>query len=987
MDLLKNEEKTLEYWARKKIFERSVAQRKGKRHFVFYDGPPFATGRPHYGHILTSVIKDAVLRFQTMRGRHVERRWGWDCHGLPLENLVEQELKLKTKRDIEAYGIDKFNRYAQDAVLRYADEWAGVIPRIGRWVDMDRPYRTMDWQYSETIWWIFKTLYERRLIYEGYKSMHVCPRCQTPLANFEVTLGYKEIKDSSVIAKFELVDEPNTFLLAWTTTPWTLPGNVALAVRPVLDYLKIKITEGADAGVTYIVAQGRAAESGIGTKFGIGKRLDGQELKSKATVSTIKSEDLVGKRYKPLFDYYANDPNLTNRENGWKVYGADFVSTEEGTGIVHIAPAFGEDDMLLGQKEKLPFIQHVAMDGALKPEVRDFAGLPAKPKGDHRATDKKIIAYLQEQGSVFQEQEIEHAYPHCWRCDTPLLNYATTSWFVNVAAIRDKLIANNKKVQWLPLHIRDGRFGKWLYNARDWAISRSRYWGAPLPVWRCAACKAEVVIGSIGELWRRSGGKGVAPKGKFLRDDRGEVNLHRPYIDMITLPCACGGTMRRILEVFDCWFESGSMPFGQHHYMGVPLKHFDPKKNVGFPADFIDEGLDQTRGWFYSLLVVATALFGKAPYRHVNVHGTILAEDGQKMSKRLKNYPDPLEVVGKFGADAMRLYLLSAPVVHGEDLNFSLKGVDEVYKRYSLIAANVLNFYELYKPLLKKRLPGRMRLSILDRWIHSRLQGAAAAVTQALDRYEIVAATRPLMDFLDDLSLWYVRRSRERVKAEGADAHAALETLGSVIHDFARLSAPVTPFLAETLYQGAGRGRRRSVHLQDWPKVTKRLIDKELEAQMAAARQVVSEALRLRAEAQIRVRQPLAELRIKSQALRGKKELLELIADEVNVKAVRIDPKMSESVSLETTLTEALREEGFARELIRAIQNLRKARNLKPQQRVAASVYGIDADFWGRWKAAVERETHTTVHTEDMGRSLKGGAAIAINDKAVTIAL
>lgn len=986
MEIAEREAEILKFWQQKKIFEQSLKARKGNRRFVFYDGPPFATGLPHYGHILASVIKDAIPRYQTMRGRYVERRWGWDCHGLPMENLVEVELGLKTRRDIETYGIEQFNRYAQEQVLRYADDWKRIIPRIGRWADMEHDYKTMDWSYSETIWWIFKTLHDKKLIYEGYKSMHICPRCETPLANFEVTQGYKDVKDHSVYVKFELEDEPGTYVLAWTTTPWTLPGNVALAVNAETNYIKIhvsrreisqQINSQKDSAQipegSYIVARDREYEVRK-SEMGFGGRIEKE----------FKGADLVGRKYKPIFDYYANDPKLKNRENGWKIYPADFVTTDEGTGIVHIAPAFGEEDMNLGKKLDLPFIQHIGIDGKFKPEVRDFAGLPAKPKGDPQSTDKNIIAHLRASDVLFAEREIEHSYPHCWRCDTPLLNYAAKSWFVNVVAIKQTLVANNKKVTWVPKHIRDGRFGRWLEGARDWAISRTRYWGAPIPVWQCEACATQEVIGSIDELWKRAGGAKYAPKDAFLRDDKGGINLHRPYIDAVTLSCVCGGMMRRVPEVFDCWFESGSMPYGQHHYMGKPLKEFDPQKGVGFPADFIAEGLDQTRGWFYSLLVIGTALFGKLPFRAVIVNGTILAEDGQKMSKRLKNYPDPMEVVERYGADAVRMYLLGAPVVYGEDLNFSVKGVDEIYKKYTLIATNVLNFFELYKPLLKKR-PARVpKPTVLDQWILSRLSSTTTAVTKALDAYMIADAVRPLADVMQDLSLWYVRRSRERIKAGGTEAYAAIKTLQLVISDFARLSAPIAPFLAETLYRGASLGKKASVHLEDWPTGKKGAIKKALERDMAAVRGIVSEALRLRSEAGIKVRQPLRELCINDGRLKGKKALLAILADEVNIKQVRVDARLGSAVELDTTITEALREEGEVRKLVRAVQNARKAKGLHPRQVAKLGLGGLDTEFLERWRAEIEQSTHTRVSASVASGP---GERVEINGKTVTLAL
>lgn len=984
MDLVKQELEILEFWERNKIFEKSVAQRKRGRHFVFYDGPPFATGLPHHGHILASVIKDAVPRFHAMRGKYIERRWGWDCHGLPLENLVEQELGLKTKKDIEHYGIDRFNAYAKESVLRYADDWKKIIPRIARWVDMEHDYKTMDWTYMETIWWIFKNLYDRKLIYEGYKSMHICPRCETTLANFEVSQGYKDVTDLSVYVKFELVDEPGTYVLAWTTTPWTLPGNVALAVDPNIQYVKVRTSKGLVVILAKTLYEYIAALEGYHPLKGqLGFFASREATPLPVIEAVLNGSQLIRRNYNPLFNYYYNDPKLKNRENGWKIYPADFVTTDEGTGVVHIAPAFGEEDMELGKKFDLPFVQHIEMNGTFKPEVKDFAGLPAKSKADPQATDKKIIALLRERGALFTEQPFPHSYPHCWRCETPLLNYAASSWFVNVQQIKKKLIAQNKKVSWTPAHIRDGRFGKALEGAPDWAISRSRYWGAPLPVWQCEACARVEVIGSLDELKKRQGKDATLPM-----NDKGEVDLHRPYIDRISFPCPCGGVMRRIPEVFDCWFESGSMPYGQWHYPFENQKKFDPKKGIGFPADFIDEGLDQTRGWFYSLLVLATALYGKAPYRHVNAHGTILAEDGQKMSKRLKNYPDPMEVVAKYGADALRLYLLSQPVVQGEDLNFSLKAVDEVYKKYSLIAANTLNFYLLYKdqkliPLKAKSY--QLKAHILDRWILSRLHHAIKQGTDAFESYELIAATRVLTEFVEDLSLWYVRRSRERVKSPGPEAEAALSTLRLVLFDLARLMAPVTPFLAETVHQSLRSRSKISVHLEDWPEADKRFMNKRLESDMKTVREIASQALRLRAEAGIKVRQPLGLLRIRNQevGIRKNKELLKILADEINVKEIAFDPKIDQDLVLDPTITPQLREEGIVRELTRALQDIRKKHGLTPDRRVTLHVAGLTKEFLAKWQDRIEGETKSRL----VSGSAQGGEPIMLEGMELIVRL
>ncbi|TSC68050.1 MAG: isoleucyl-tRNA synthetase [Parcubacteria group bacterium Gr01-1014_72] len=1150
------EEKILAFWADKKIFEKSLAKPAPKGDFVFYDGPPFASGLPHYGHILAGTIKDVIPRYKTMRGFRVPRRWGWDCHGLPVENEVEKELQLKAKKDIVSYGLQKFNETARKTVMRYADDWRRIIPRMGRFVDMDNDYRTMDSSYTESVWWAFKTLYEKNLAYEGFKSMHLCPRCETTLSNFEVTQGYKDVTDLSVCVKFSIFlpsgDLPQgdnsqfskTYLIAWTTTPWTLPGNVALAVNPDKVYAEVKnvnlkvqndsVKFKSEEGVHYILAKERAVEIFKEYEYEIAREVKGSEL--------------VGLSYEPLFEYYAKDSKLPNRENGWKVYAGDFVTTTEGTGIVHIAPAFGEDDYQLSLKEKLPFIQHIGTDGRFKPEVKDFAGLQAKPKGNPQETDKKIIAHLTARGALFAMEPITHSYPHCWRCDTPLLNYAAVSWFVRVVALRDKLLSENKKIGWVPSEIGDGRFGKWLEGARDWAISRSRFWGAPIPVWRCDGCTETRVFGNTRELLDvlpKSGNKYflmrhgeadnnvehiisselsnphhltevgkrqvrevcaklknkhidlvfVSPflrtqetakivaeeiglsKGAFITDERirelrtgaynlrsirdftsyfsspeerfvkatpggesytevkrrmggflseidaserfrgkniliithdapawmlcaaaagadvkkalqirgeddyfiknGEVkelsftplphnadfelDLHRPFIDDVVFPCApCGAkrsVMRRVPDVFDCWFESGSMPFGEAGYRGEALPMFQPqgglfKKRRGYPADFIAEGLDQTRGWFYSLLVLGVSLFGAAPFKRVVTNGIILAEDGQKMSKRLKNYPDPMTLVGKYGADALRLYLLSSPAVHGEELRFSERGVDEVAKKVFGRLDNVLQFYKLYAPKLPTTNYQLPTSHVLDNWILVRLAELSETVTTALEAYTLDAAARPLGDFVDDLSTWYLRRSRERIKGGGDDAKDALKTLQVILLDFAKLIAPFAPFFAERLYQSVhdanirmgtndtnSTDRKESVHLENWPEKTTNYQQPatNLLFEMGEVRRLVSLGLEARAKANVKVRQPLQSVTLRNPrvSLEKREELLTLIKDELNVKEVRFNKEILDEVEIDTTLTPELKKEGDVREAVRTIQDLRKEKGLKPGERVA----------------------------------------------------
>lgn len=1100
-DIAKKEEEILWFWRDHKIFKKTE-DKLSTEEFVFYDGPPFATGLPHYGHILAGTIKDAIPRYQTMKGKRVKRRWGWDCHGLPLENIIEEELGLKTKKDILDLGIDKFNAAAKKAVLRYADDWKQIVPRLGRFVDMDHDYKTMDASYTESVWWIFKTLYDKGLIYEGYKSMHICPRCETTLSNFEVNQGYKDVKDLAVTVEFELVDKPGTFLLAWTTTPWTLPGNVALAVNPAIDYVTVK---GDDPDNVYLVAKNRA------------EAVFGQNLK---IIDELRGEDLIGKKYRPVFDYYATDESLKNRENGWQVVGADFVTTEEGTGIVHIAPAFGEDDLKLGQDKELPFIQHVGMDGRFKPEVKDWAGELVKPKDQPDKIDVEIIKYLAKENLLFAKEKVTHSYPHCWRCETPLLNYAASSWFVKVSGLRDKLVAANQKIGWVPAHIKEGRFGRWLEGARDWAISRSRFWGAPLPVWRCADCGALKVIGTLPELaeqlppaknrylalrhgeaesnvtnrvssqvgnqdhltetgrqksaevgqelkgeeidliissdflrtrqtaevvaneigldkseivfdprlreidageyeggdWSQyhdffrhhkheldkqipdgeslldvrarvmnllfelerehegktillishglpvfsllAGAKGV-PDDKLgelkegagdikrshvyevefnllPRDERYSVDLHRPHIDELKLKCACGGEMTRVLEVFDCWFESGAMPYGQVNYLGEPLPEFDPASGVGYPAEFIAEGLDQTRGWFYSLLVLGVALFDRAPYNHVIANGLVLAEDGQKMSKRLRNYPDPLEVVDRYGADALRFYLLSAPVVRAEDLNFSEAGVADVGRQIIARLLNVVQFYQIYtsEADLGEARPVATN-HVLDEWILTRLYQTIEQTGRALDGYELDRAARPITELIDDLSNWYLRRSRERFHSDDRrDRESAIATTRFVLRETAKLVAPFLPFTAERVWQTLKIiGDAESVHLTDWPAVGE--VREDIVDYMSQARRLVELLLAERSASGIKVRQPLARAIIKSEL---PEEYLGIIRDEVNVKKIEIDLSQFAEVALDTEITPALRAEGQARELIRQLQEARKQQGFKSGDLAMATV-------------------------------------------------
>ncbi len=914
------EKKILNFWENSEIFNKSLAKDAPAGDFVFYDGPPFATGEPHYGHIVASIMKDAVPRYFAMRGFRVERKWGWDCHGLPVENLAEKELGLKDKQEIEKIGVVKFNEYCRSIVMRYAEEWKKTINRIGRWVDMENDYKTMDPNFMESVWWVFKTLWDKGLVYQGRKAMHICPRCGTTLSNFEVAQGYKDIKDLSVTAKFELLDEPGTFVLAWTTTPWTLIGNVALAVGSGIVYQKIKIQK----AKIKIESQNLNFEK---EEFILAKERVEEIFKNfeYEAVKEFTGDDLIGRRYQPLFDCFANDEKLEKRENGWRIYPADFVTTSDGTGVVHIAPAFGEDDMNLGNQFQLPFVQHVDGNGRFTKEVALWAGKEVKPKNDNMATDVEIVKHLASESLLFDKAKYEHSYPHCWRCDTPLLNYATSSWFVKVTAIRDELIKNNQKVRWVPDNIKDGRFGKWLEQARDWAVSRNRYWGTPLPVWICDSCGEKTVVGSRQELENLSGAKAE--------------DLHKQFVDDIAWTCSCGGAKRRIPEVFDCWFESGSMPYGQEHYPFANKERFE--KN--FPANFIAEGLDQTRGWFYTMMVLATALFGREAAQNIIVNGIVMAEDGQKMSKRLKNYPDPAEIFEKYSVDAMRYYLLASPVLVAENLNFSEEGVREALRKVLMITANVYKFYELFADKTVSENQVNASDNILDQWIVVKLNQLIKEVTENLEAYNLPKAVRPIGDFVNDLSTWYIRRSRERFKSENEqDKASALATTSYVLKKLSLVMAPFMPFLAEDLWQKVTgfnfQNENQSVHLESWPALFEAEAEKlGVIEEMEMVKKIAELGLAERDKAGIKVRQPIASLKfkIKNSKFKINEIYFELIKDELNVKSVsQVDEGDLLEVEIDTNITPELKLEGAKRDIVRQINLMRKNAGLTIEDRI-----------------------------------------------------
>lgn len=928
------EKEVLKFWGDNKIFKKSLENRKNDKEYTFYDGPPFATGTPHYGHIVASILKDVVPRYWTMRGYYVERKWGWDCHGLPIENIVEKEMGSKKKKDIEEMGVEKFNNLCRSKVLTYVDEWERVIGRLGRWADMKNAYRTMDKDYMESVWWVFRELWDRGLIYEDYRSMHICPRCETTLSQSEVTEGYKDIKDLSVIAKFELdptnykqyentKEEDKTYILAWTTTPWTLPGNVALAVGENIEYVKLKIKPCLPAN--------RNEELKIKEFFVLAKERVGEIFKSDEyeIIEEFEGKKIIGKRYKPLFDNYFKDEKLENRDNGWQIYAGDFVTTDEGTGVVHIAPAFGEDDMRLGKEKSLPFIQHVAMDGNFKEEMGDLAGLNVKPIENHQATDIEIIKYLAKKGTLFSKEKYEHSYPHCWRCDTPLINYATSSWFVAVTKIKDTALKSAKNINWSPANMKEGRFGNWLDGARDWSISRQRFWASVMPIWVCEKCGEKKVIGSVAELEKLSGEK---------IDD-----LHKHTVDKITFVCEkCQKKMKRVPDVLDTWFDSGSMPYAQKHYPFENQERFE--KN--FPADFIAEGIDQTRAWFYYLHIIGNGIKDKEAFRNVIVNGIVLAEDGKKMAKKLKNYPDPMEMLEKYGADSMRYYLMSSPVVAAQNLSFKEEDLSEVTRGMMRMLWNSYSFFVLYAEIDKfeadKNFNPKNLSGLLDKWIISELQMLIRDFNSHMENYELHKASRLLPKFVDNLSNWYIRRSRKRFwKSENdGDKNEAYQTLYYVLTELSKVMAPFTPFIAEEIYKNLTE--EESVHLADFPIAKKELIDEKINSDMLRVREIVNIGLQLRAKSGVKVRQPLSELRIKNYDL--KEELLEIIKEEVNVKSVKIEETFEaddikadsslENICLDLEITPELKLEGQARELIRHIQEMRKEAGYEVDNRI-----------------------------------------------------
>jgi isoleucyl-tRNA synthetase len=887
------EHELVEVWAREDTFGRSLSQREGAPRFVFYEGPPTANGRPGVHHVLARAYKDLFGRHRTMKGFYVERKAGWDTHGLPVELEVERKLGISGKQQIEEFGIERFNDLCRQSVYEYVDVWLAMSQRMAFWQDYTNAYWTLTSDYIQSDWWALKQLWDGGLITKGFRVAPYCPRCQTPLSSHELALGYEDdVEDPSVVVRFPLRSDPNTSILAWTTTPWTLPGNVGLAVAEDVDYVKVR------QGV-----RGTSPDRNQGVHESSPDQEQGDEYLILAEarldvldgdytiVERMQGSDLVDLDYVPPYEIPAP-------ERAHYVIAGDFVSTEDGTGVVHTSASYGADDLRIAQDKGLPVRHTVDLQGRFVPVVEQFAGLFVKD------ADPRII---------------RHTYPFCWRCGTPLLYYALDAWYIRTTAFRDQLVANNLTTHWEPAHIQTGRMGDWLENNVDWQFSRSRYWGTPLPIWVCQACGEQRCVGGVAEL-------GLAP----------EADLHRPGIDEVTLACSCGGTMRRVPDVLDAWFDSGAMPFAQR---GYPLRNRELFEET-FPADFICEAVDQTRGWFYSLLAISTMLFGRNAYRNVICLGHILDEQGRKMSKSLGNVLEPDELFDTHGADALRWLFFVSPV--GESFRVGPTLLQEVVRQFLLTLRNVHSFFVGYANL-DGFVPGERppvpvaERPLLDRWLLSRLSDVVRTVDGALDRYDVNVAARPLQAFVEDLSNWYVRRSRRRFwkSADDADKLAAYQTLYETLVTVSRLLGPFTPFLADAMHRNLCQGQ--SVHLADYPVADPSRLDPDLEREMADARQAVGEGLAARDAARVRVRQPLRSVTL-ARAFRP--EIRAIVQEELNVKEVHAGP----AFALDTELDEDLRLEGMARDAVRWIQDLRKRSGLRVEDRIVLFVE-IEGDW------------------------------------------
>lgn len=882
----------LEFWKENEIFEKSVEQRPKNKPYIFYDGPPFATGLPHYGHILSFVTKDVFPRYWTMKGHRCERKWGWDCHGLPIESICEKALNLKQKNEIYEMGLDDFNEFCRSKVLWYTNEWKKTVERMGKWIDFDNSYKTMDNTYMETVWYIFKKIYTEGFVYRSKKVLFYCPRCETPLSNSEISMdnSYKDITEQSIIAKFKLKGEPRTYFLAWTTTPWTLIGNVALAVNSEQQYVKIELN---DEFLILIKSQLDIIKTGY------------------QIVEEFKGETLIDKEYEPLY-HVSKD---TNKKAHFIIDGGSEVLSDEGTGIIHLA-IYGEFDYEMIKKYDLPIIQHIDEHGDLADGPRDWLGMWFKD------VDEEVLEDLEQRNLLFNAEDYTHSYPFCYRCDTPLIYNALDAWFIDIQRIKPRLLETNERINWYPKEI-SRRYQSIVNSAPDWCISRNRFWATAMPIWECEECKQIKVVGSVKELQENA-----------VENVPDDLDLHRHIVDKIHLRCSnCGKNMNRVPEVFDCWLESGSMPYSAKHYPFENMKWF--KHN--FPSDFVSEYIGQVRAWFYYMHVISILVFDDIPFKNVVVNGIILAEDGTKMSKSKRNFPDPNFIIEKYGADALRIYLMSSQLMRAQDLNFKEEIVKQVYRRFNLLLVNVLKFYSLIN-IEKLTMDLTHSDNILDRWIISLLNNLIRNITQLMDDYDTAEVSRLLFNFIEDLSTWYIKNSRFRFKSENIiDKITAMNTLSYVLYNLAKLLAPLTPFISEIIYQNLkerGLVDLKSVHLENWPKIDENLIDSEVHKNMDMTREIVRKCLELRDNSKIPIRQVLNKVTLRGVNL--DKEYLELISNAINVRNVFIEKENNIEllVELDTVITPELKLEGTVRTLIRHINNLRKQLNLSTKNRI-----------------------------------------------------
>jgi len=948
---VQREEAVLDFWDKAETFRRSVDKDAPAGDYVFYDGPPFGTGEPHYGHLLSSIAKDVVPRYFTMRGYRVERRWGWDCHGLPIENIIEKEMGISGKKEIEQIGIAKFNEACRARVLAFAAVWETMIRRIGRWVEFKNSYKTMDRDFMESVWWGFKELWQKGLVYEGRRVLLYCPRCETPISNFEVAMdnSYKDIKETSVYVKFKLKNPEQlgakqpTYILAWTTTPWTLPANVALAVGADIKYSLVRPDSPGGANELLIVAAERLAV--LSTKYEIIKELTGQ--------------DLVGLDYEPLYE----SPALAaTGQRAHYVAAADFVTTTDGTGIVHTAVVYGEDDYNLGQKLGLPVVPVLDEKGVFNSNIPQFAGVYFKK------ADALVIKNLSARQLLYKTEEIVHSYPHCHRCDTQLFYNAIPALFINIARLRSDLLKQNENIHWYPAHLKNGRFRLGVEQAPDWNISRNRYFATPIPIWACGQCGHREIIGSVSELEAKSGQSD-------LRD------IHRHFIDDLRWPCPrCGQPVQRIKEVFDCWVESGSMSFAQHHY---PFANREKFQN-NFPAQYISEYISQTRAWFYVMHVLSTALFQKNCFEHCAATGVILNDKGEKMSKSKKNFPDPWKVINEFGADTLRFYLMSSTLMHAENLFFNEQDLRDVFRQNIMILGNIYEFYRLYAPAgssPQDSYTPPASASVLDQWLLIRLHELTREVTASMENYDLPRASRPITDFINDFSTWYLRRSRERLKTgEDADRAAALATMRYVLLVLAKIMAPFLPMTAEWLWQKITgwdfHNMEKSVHLESWPELGPApQATEEIIRQTRLAREIIELGLSARDQANLKVRQPLARLTVRGSSLDA--PYVGLIQAEVNVLAVVWQAGDQLSVELDTNITPALKLAGLKRELVRQINAQRKKANLTINDRITVKVSTNSADTRDALEKYSEQIKKETLADELTVDALTGGEELA----------